>query len=153
MMVEVETAETASLNGYDEVVFTRNTETIDAFSSCVLPAKAEKAYTGECVNIMTQVLWIANGSLPQGLTVQNVYMELRGGSKNLVMVVRKGTAYPQMLQRKALMARAVAATAVPETLLETGVWEEEEDGPQDSHSPNLTTRQRQGKLLEELDLG
>ena len=27
------------------------------------------------------------------------------------------------------------------------------DGPQDYHSPNLTTRQRQGKLFEELDLG
>ena len=50
------------------------------------------------------------------------------------------------------MARAVAATAVPETPLETRV-QEGEDGPQDSHSPSLTTRQRQGKLLEELDLG
>ena len=26
------------------------------------------------------------------------------------------------------------------------------DGPQDTHPPNLTTRQRQGKLCEELDL-
>ena len=30
--------------------------------------------------------------------------------------------------------------------------QEEEDGPQDSHSPNLTTRQRQGKLFGEIDL-
>ena len=28
-----------------------------------------------------------------------------------------------------------------------------EDGPQDSHSPNLTTKQRKGKVFEELDLG
>ena len=68
------------------------------------------------------------------------------------MMVRNSTAYPKMFQKKALVARAVAATAVPETPPEMGVWEGE-DGPQDSHSPNLTTRQRQGKLLEELDLG
>ena len=68
------------------------------------------------------------------------------------MVVRTSTAYPQMLQKKAPVARAVAATAVLEKLLETRVWEGE-DGPLDPHPPNLTTRQRQGKLFEELDLG
>ena len=49
------------------------------------------------------------------------------------------------------MARAVAVTTVLETLLETRV-REGEDGPQDSHPPNFTTRQRQGKLFEEFDL-
>ena len=90
MVVDDETTETASLNGYDEVVFTRNTETIDAFSSHVLPAKAEKAYMGEHINIIMQALWIADGSLLQGLTIQNAYMELQRGSKNVVMVVRNG---------------------------------------------------------------
>ena len=75
-VVDNETAETASSNGYNEVVFMRNTETIGTFSSHVLPTKAEKAYMGECINIMTQAQWIADGSLPQGLTMQNVYMEL-----------------------------------------------------------------------------
>ena len=76
MVVDDEIAETASSNGYNEGVFTRNMETIDAFSSHVLPAKVEKAYMGECIYIMTQALQIADGSLPQGLTVQNVYTEL-----------------------------------------------------------------------------
>ena len=107
-------------------------ETIDAFSSCVLPTKVEKAYTGECINVMTQALQIADGSLPQGLTIQNAYTELQKGSKNVVVVVRNSTAYPQMLQKKAPVARAVAVTMVPETPLETGV-QEGEDGPQDSH--------------------
>ena len=40
---------------------------------------------------------------------------------------------------------------VPEILLEIRVWEVE-DGPEDPHPPSLTTRQRQGKLFEELDL-
>ena len=100
MMVDDETAETASLNGYDEVVFMRNKETIDAFSSHVLPAKSKKAYMGECINIITQVLWIADDSLPQGLTVQNVYMGLQGGSKNVVMVVRNNTAYLKCSKRR-----------------------------------------------------
>ena len=31
---------------YDEMVITKNTETVDAFSSCVIPVKVEKVYTG-----------------------------------------------------------------------------------------------------------
>ena len=100
---------------------------------------------------MGQVLQITDGFLPQVLTVQNAYTELQKGSKNVVMVVRNSTTYPQTLWKKALVARAVAVTAVPEELPETGV-QEGEDAPQDSHPPNLTTRQRQGKQFEELDL-
>ena len=51
--VDDETIESANLNGYDEVVIMRNMETIDAFSCCVIPIKVEKAYTGECINVMT----------------------------------------------------------------------------------------------------
>ena len=45
----------------------KNTETIDAFSSHVLPIKVEKAYTGECFNVMTQALQTKDGSLPRVL--------------------------------------------------------------------------------------
>ena len=100
---------------------------------------------------MTQALWTEDGSLPQGLTIQNLYSELWKGSKYIVVVVRKSMAYPQMLQKKALVARAVAATTVLETTL--GIrMPEGEGGPQDPHPPCLTTRQRQGKLFEELAL-
>ena len=59
--------------------------------------------------------------------------------------------YPQMLQKKALVARAMAATTVPEIPSEIRV-SQGEDECQDPHPPNLTTRQRQGKLFKELDL-
>ena len=150
-MVDDQTSESADPIGYDEVVCTRNTETIEAFFCHVISMKAEKAYTGECINIMTQALQTKDGSLPQGFTVQNVYSELWKGSKYIVLVVRNSMAYLQMLQKKALVARAVAVTMVPETLLETRV-QEGEDGPQDPHPSSLTTRQRQGKLFEEVDL-
>ena len=149
-MVSSETMEDSSPNGYDKVVITKNTETINAFSSWVIPVKLEKAYTGEHINIMTQALQTKDGSLPQGLTVQNAYTELRKGSMNAVVVVRNSTAYPQTLRKKALVARAVAAIIVPGPLLETRV-QEREDGPQNPHTPKLAFRQRQGKLFEELN--
>ena len=50
-VVDDQTLESADPIGYDEVVFTRNMETIEAFSSHVISMKAEKAYTGECINM------------------------------------------------------------------------------------------------------
>ena len=118
-MVDDRTTGESGPDEYDEVDITKNTETVHAFSSHVIPMKAEKAYTGECINIMTQALQTKDGSLPQGLTVQNVYTELRKGSKNAAVVVRNGMAYPQTLKKKTPVARAVATTAVPEPPMET----------------------------------
>ena len=41
---------------YNEVVVTKNMETIDVFSSQVIPMRPEKVYTGERINMMTQAL-------------------------------------------------------------------------------------------------
>ena len=120
-VVDDKTWERVNPNGYNKVVVMRNMETIDTFSSCVIPIKVEKAYTGECINVMTQVLQTIDSSLPLGLTVQNAYTELRKGSKNAVMVASNSMAYPQTLWKKALVARAVAAIAVLEPTLETRV--------------------------------
>ena len=80
-------------DGYDQLMYTQNAETIEPFSSHIIPVKAGRAYTGECINIMVQALQTKDGSLPQGLTVQNIYTELRQGSKKAVMVVRNNTTY------------------------------------------------------------
>ena len=69
--------EESSSDSYNQVMFTQNIETIEAFSSHVVLVKVGKAYTGECISIMVQALWTKDGSLPQGLTVQNMYTELR----------------------------------------------------------------------------
>ena len=68
-LLEDQISEGANPNGYDKVVFTQNVGTIEGFSSWVISVKAENAYTGEGINIMTQVLWTENGALPQGLTI------------------------------------------------------------------------------------
>ena len=59
---------------------------------------------------MTWALLSEDGSLPQGLTEQNAYMELHSGSKNVAVVVRNSTAYPQILRKKTPVVRAVVVT-------------------------------------------
>ena len=63
-VLEGQTSEGANLNGYDEVVFTGNAETIEAFSSQVISIKVEQAYTGQCINVMTQALQTEDSTLP-----------------------------------------------------------------------------------------
>ena len=135
-MVGNETADESSSNGYDEVVVPKKMETIDAFSSCVIHMRAERAYTGECINVMTQVLQPRNGSLLQVLTIQNAYTELRQDSKNAVILVQNSTAYPQTLQKKTLVDMVVAVSAVPEPPMETSL-REEEDKPETPHTPKI----------------
>ena len=74
-------SEESDPNDYDEIVTTKEAETIDAFSSQVIPAKMKTAHWGEGINMMTQALHIQDRSLPQGLMVQNAYTELQGSSK------------------------------------------------------------------------
>ena len=116
-------AEESSSDDYDQVMFTQNVETIEAFSSHVVQVKVGKAYTGGCINVMTQALWTEDGSLSQGLTIQNTYTELRQGSKNTVMVVRNSTAYPQTLQKKTPVARVVVAILVSKPPIESQLQE------------------------------
>ena len=73
--------EESSSDDYDQVMFTQDVKTIEAFSSHVVLVKAGRVYTGEHINIIVQALQTEDSSLPQGLTVQNTYTELRQGSK------------------------------------------------------------------------
>ena len=101
-------------NDNDQLMYTQKAETIQPFSSCIVPVKTGRAYMGEHINVMVQALQTQNGSLPQGLTVQNTYTELRKGSKKAVVLVWNNTAYLQTLWKKIPVARAVAALPVPE---------------------------------------
>ena len=145
------TTEESDSDNYDQVMFTQNVETIEAFSSCIVLVKAEKAYTRGCINIMAQALWTGDGSLLQGLTIQNTYTELRQGSKKAVVVVRNSMAYPQTLQKKTPVARTVTVTPLLGPPIEAQLQEGGSE-PQNPHAPKLTVRQWHGKLFDELDL-
>ena len=93
--------------GYDTdkdspLMYTQKAETLEPFSSHVIPVKTTKAYLGECLNVMVQALYAQDGILPPGLTVQNTYTELRKGSKRAVVVVQNNTAYPKLFIRRLL---------------------------------------------------
>ena len=70
-----------AMNDDDHLMYTQKAETIEPFSSHIVPVKTGRAYVGEHINVMVQALQTQDGSLPQGRTVQNTYNELRKGSK------------------------------------------------------------------------
>ena len=67
-------------NNDDPLMYTQKAETLEPSSSHIIPVKTGEAYLGECTNVMVQVLWTQDDTLPPGLTVQNTYTELRKGS-------------------------------------------------------------------------
>ena len=105
--------------GYDidkdiPLMYTQIAETLEPFSSHVIPGKTTKAYLGEHLNVKVQALYVQDGTLLPGLTVQNAYTELRKGSKKAVVVVQNNTTYPQTLRKKTPVARAISVLPVPE---------------------------------------
>ena len=88
--------------GYDTdednpLMYTQKVETLEPFSSHVIPVKTLKVYSGEHINVMVQALCTQDGTLLPGLTVQNTYTKLRKGSKKAVVVVWNNTTYHQTL--------------------------------------------------------
>ena len=63
------------------LMHTQKAETLEPFSSHVIPVRIMEAYLGECLNIMVQGLHAQDGTLPPGITVQNTYTELRKGKQ------------------------------------------------------------------------
>ena len=96
------------------LMYTQKVATLEPFSSHVIPVKMMEVYLGERLNVMVQALHAQDGTLPPGITMQNAYTELRKGSKKAVVVVRNNTAYPQTLQKKTPVARAMAVQLVPD---------------------------------------
>ena len=100
---------------------------------------------------MVQALHAQDGTLLPGLTMQNMYTKLRKASKNAVVVVQNNTTYPQTLQKKTPMARAISVLPVPKPPKPKSLQVEDNMSP-DLHTPKLTVKQRGGKLFDELDL-
>ena len=82
------------------LMYTQKAETLEPFSSHVIPMKTTKVYLGERINVMVQALHAQDGTLLPDLTVQNKYTELRKGSKKAVVVVQNNTTYPQFFGRR-----------------------------------------------------
>ena len=108
---------------YNEIVTTKDSEAIDAFSSRIIHTRVKTAFTGVRLNVMTQALCVDEGPLPQGLTIQNTYTEMGSGSKSLTIIVRNSMAYPQTLRRKVPMTQLVATNQGLEPQMRPGMIE------------------------------
>ena len=42
------------MNDDDQLMYTQNMQTIERFSSYIVPVKTGRAYMGECLNVMVQ---------------------------------------------------------------------------------------------------
>ena len=133
------------------LMYTQKVETLEPFSSHVILMRMMEVYLGEHLNIMVQALHARDGTLPPGITVQNTYTELRKGSKKAVVVVQNNTAYPQTLQKKTPVARAMAVQPVP-NIPKPGSLQVQDEVCPNPRTPKLMIRQRHGKLFDELDL-
>ena len=133
------------------LMYTQRVEILEPFSSHVIPMKMMEAYLGEHLNVMVQALHAQDGTLPPGITMQNMYTELRKGSRKVVVVVQNNTAYPQTLWKKTPVARAVAVQPLPEPP-KPGELPVQDEACPDSQTLKLMIRQRCGKLFDELDL-
>ena len=49
-------------NDNDPLMYTQKAETLEPFSSHIIPVKTGKAYLGECVNVMVQALQTQDGT-------------------------------------------------------------------------------------------
>ena len=132
-------------------MYTQKVETLEPFSSHVIPMKMMEAYLGGHLNVMVQALNAQDGTLPSGITVQNTYTKLRKSSKKVVVVVLNNTAYPQTFWKKTPVARAMAIQPLPETPKPGSLQAQDEVCP-DPQTPKLMIRQRHGRLFNELDL-
>ena len=83
MPMEVGDNQEGKFDSYDDdpLMYTQKAETLEPFSSHIIPVKTGMAYLGECIDAMVQALWTQDGTLPLSLNVQNTYTELRKASK------------------------------------------------------------------------
>ena len=141
----------SDLVGYDEVVTTKETKMIDAFSSHIIHARTRSACTSVRLSVMNQALCAKDGSLPHGLTIQNAYTQMSKGSRNITIIVRNSTVYPQTRRKKIPVARAVVVTQVPEPQMQPRTIEAL-DKTHSIQMLKLTMKQRHDKLFKKLDL-
>ena len=99
---------------YNEVVTTKGSKMIDAFLSKIIHAQTKTSFMGARLNVMTHALCADEGPLPKGLMIQNTYTGMCNGSKDIAIVMRNSTSYPQTLKKKIPVVRVVASNWLPE---------------------------------------
>ena len=135
----------------DEPVLHKDRVIIPAFTSQIVHIQTQKTFMkGHCLNVMVQPPYPEDKvKVPVGLYVQQVYTEMKDGSKNMLTVLCNGTGKPMHLTARWLVGRIVAANLVPDMVasleLEAKLAKDREP------EPLLTTEQRQELLMKVLE--
>ena len=100
----------------DELVLLKNKATIPAFESIILHCHTRKTMMmGYKLHVMTQATYPEDqANLPNGVYVVKTYTELRDGSHNVSVVLHNLMGKPVHLAAGRLVARVVAANAIPD---------------------------------------
>ena len=131
--------------GVDEVVRVASKYTVPPFSHKVIHGKVNLVLHGCRLNVMTHGLEKRSPSLPLGIHVQTAYATLANGSHRVPVVLRNNTQDWLEIKKGVPIARMVTANAIPKV---TRVLPAENPHEQST----LTEAERQGLLLEKLDL-
>ena len=100
----------------DELVLLKNKVTIPAFESIILHCHTcQMMIIGYKLHMMTQATYLEDwANFLNGVYVVKTYTELRDGSHNVSVVLHNLTGKPVHLAARRLVARMVAANAIPD---------------------------------------
>ena len=135
----------------DEPVLLKDRVIIPAFASRIVHVRTKRTFMkGHRLNVMVQLPYPEDkAKLPLGLYVQQVYTELKDGSRNVSTVLRNGTGKPMHFAAGQLVGRIVAANVVPDAVASPELEAKlAEDG--EPQAP-LTTEQCQELLMKVLE--
>ena len=135
-----------NLTDLNEIVKTKKREKIKAFSSKVIHAQTMTVFLGCNQHVMMHKL--------RYMALQSItHIQMMTGSKSIVLVVRNLTAPPITLKRNAPVARVLAANAVTNAQIQTGMIEQLDaaQGIQTGR-PKMTVEEWREALFEQLDL-
>ena len=129
----------------DEVVRVSSKCTVPPFGHKAIHGKVNLVLHGYKMNVMTHGLEKRSPSLPLGIDDQTVYATLADGSNRVTVVLRNNTRDWLEIKKGIPIAQMVAANEIPKV---TNLLSAEEP----KEEPSLTKAERQGLLLEKLDL-
>ena len=135
----------------DELVLLKNKVTIPAFESIILHCRiCRTMMMGYKLHVMTQATYLEDrANLLNGVYVVKTYTELHDGSHNVSVVLRKLTGKPVHLAARRLVARVVAANAIPDATPSPKFLRKlDELEPNWNPPKKLTIEERQKLLLE-----
>ena len=136
----------------NELVLLKNKVTIPAFESIILSWHTHRTMMmGYKLHVITLATYPEDrANLPNGVYVVKTYTELHDGSRNVSVVLCNLTGKPVHLPARRLVARVVAANAIPDATPSPEFLKKLDEMEPDQNPPKKLTIEERQKLLLEL---